>query len=144
MKMISLVLVAGLLVAGCYHNPRTWVERSGHRAYEYHENGHGWTEKGVVSMQECDWMDIEKADDGMQYCPPKRRGTETAVARVIDSTFDTVVPAAIHGLAFIAAFGVGAALMPATQVSQTVVGGTQNIRTSTLLLNGPVPGGVAR
>jgi len=146
--LVLFMLVPALMAGGCYHNPRTWVERDGHLARQYHVNGHGWTEQAIITPSECDWVDLLVSPiDGMEYCPPRHRGTETTGMHVAQSTFDTVVPAVIHGLAFVAAFGVGAALMPATQITQSV-GGTSvtgsSIRTSTLVLpGGAVPGGVA-
>ena len=118
-QAIAWLLIPLFLAAGCYHNPRTWVEWNGHQAQQYHESGHGWTEKGVVTMIECDWVDLVKSSvNGMEYCPPKHRGTETAVAQVFESDLMKTLPAVIHGLAFIGGMVAFPLLMPATTVTQ--------------------------
>jgi hypothetical protein len=148
MKAVSVLISVCfvLLVTGCYHNPRTWVERNGHLAYQYHVNGHGWTEHAHLSVIDCDWVDLYKSSiDGMEYCPPKRRGTETVSAQAFDSEMSKILPAAIHGLAFVAGMGLFSAFMPATEVMQVNSITGSGIKTSTLVLpGGAVPPGVAK
>jgi len=143
MRVVILSLVIALL-AGCYTNPRTWVERNGHQAQQYHESGHGWTEKGVITMLECDWVDLFKSShDGMEYCPQKHRGTETAMAQVTASQSDVIIPAVIHGLAFMAGTLGGAAILgsmiPSSNITQINNSAGANLFGSTIQGN-PIPG----
>jgi len=151
-SLVILMLLPGLLLAGCYTNPRTWVEWNGHEAMQFHESGHGWTEKGVVTVITCDWVDLAVSPvDKMEYCPPKRRGTETTVAQVFDSTSNKVIPAVIHGLSFMAGMFGGAAILgsmiPSSQITQLNNNGGLNLFGSTiqgqpiqgLRFAGPIP-----
>ena len=136
MRATSIVLLS-LLLFGCYSNPRTWVEWNGHQAIQYHESGHGWTEKGYSSVIECDWVDLSISPvNQMEYCPSKRRGTETQLAQAFDSNLRTFVPAAIHGLAFIAGMVAFPLLMPVTSITQNAT--FAQAQTSSTLSNGPV------
>ena len=144
----AMAIIMILAFAGCYSNPRTWVEWNGHQALQYHENGHGWTEKAVVTVLECDWVDLKKSPvNDMDYCPAKNRGTETALAQAFEEQSAKVLPAVIHGLAFMAGTLGGAAILgsmiPSSNITQLNTVSGSPIRTSTLLINGPVPGGVA-
>ena len=56
---------------------------------------------------------------------------------------DLVVPAAIHGAFFVGGMSALGALIPATNVNQINNVSGSTVRTSTLLINSPVPGGVA-
>jgi hypothetical protein len=152
MRVLAMLVIVTL--AGCYTNPRTWVERDGFMARQYHVSGHGWTEKGVLTMIECDFDDLkDNSFDKMEYCPPVGdRRTKTVMAQVTTSQSDTIIPAVIHGLAFMAGTLGGAAILgsmiPSSNITQVNGGSTlmgSTIRTSTLVLpGGGVPGGVAR
>jgi hypothetical protein len=152
-KALVLLLLPSFLVAGCYTNPRTWVERDGFMARQYHESGHGWTEKGIITMIECDFDDLkDNSFDKMEYCPPMgKRESKTMLAQVTASQSDTIIPAVIHGLAFMAGTLGGAAILgsmiPSSNITQinnstgsTLFGSTiQGQPIQGLRFGGPLP-----
>jgi hypothetical protein len=82
------------------------------------------------------------------YCAKEDRRVETVTATAQESWGQGASKAALTGVVGFATFGAlmndGLKNQNVARMTQSVGGLAQEFRTSTLLLNGPVPGGVAR
>lgn len=154
---IWLVMVVSLAVlSGCANRGNLRVERAGEALDIFHagkmiEQQHTkdarWGQPGGVSSVTCYPSQLTHDDFwGIPTCPgttDKNASLSVEVARTSTSSYkDLVIPATISGLFQVASFGTLAAVMPKPEVNVRQTG--PEIRTSTLLLNAPVPGGVAR
>ena len=93
----------------------------------------------------CRWdqLMMEKGS-GSWFCPPEGNfDSHVMVAHIDPPKSDAVISAAIHGLFFVGGMSALGALMPATQISNSQSVGGQTIRTSTVCVGCPTPGGVA-
>lgn len=159
MKMLNtyVVLVLALAVlAGCANRGSLEVKKAGESIGIYHEGKRikqrhvvesEWGVPGEVAYVSCrpDQLTFD-AFWGIPTCPDKIDQNATLAVdegrAQIASYKDLVIPATISGLFQVAAFGTLGAVMPAPKLNVRQTG--PEIRTSTLLLNAPVPGGVAR
>ncbi len=89
----------------------------------------------------CRWDQlVMEQSSGNWYCPPDSTYTTKIESVKVDpAKADAVISAAIHGLFFFGGIGLFGALAPET----TVVQNGPTIRSSTTVLGGPIPGGVA-
>ena len=120
----------------------------GNKVAERHYVPGSWGIPGQVSWTECRPSQmVHSIYWAKQVCPDTiDESAPLAIDRGAIQTAsykDLVVPAAIHGAFFVGGMSALGAIMPSTNVTQTnsVTGST--VRTSTLLINSPVPGGVA-
>ena len=144
MTVLALLGVA-LLLTGC-------VERldhfhRGNKIIERHYIPGDWSIPGDVSKTECRPDQMEwSVYWGKKVCGDTiDKNATLAVDRGSVQTAsykDLVVPAVIQGGFTFGGFVALAKLSPEVRINQANYGSP--IRTSTLLINGPVPGGVAR
>lgn len=140
--LLSLCMVLG--IPGC-------VERldhfhRGNKIIERHYIPGDWSIPGDVSKTECRPDQMEwSVFWGKKVCPDTvEKNAPLAVERGSIQTAsykDLVVPAAIQGAFTFGGFVALAKLSPEVRINQANYGSP--IRTSTLLINGQVPGGVA-
>ena len=148
MKAIILLSIA-LLLTACggeklkhYHQGNDILER--------HIILSSWDEPGRVAERTCTPAIMEDSEFWKKkVCPSdidKNARLSVDRGRIASASYkDLVIPASISGAFQVAAFGTLAAVMPAPKVDvrqmNNVSGST--VRTSTLLINAPVPVGVA-
>ena len=144
--MTRSILIALCLVSlvGCQGGTR--VIKDGFMARQVTEEDMRFLRSTRSWDTECRWDQlIQERSSGNWYCPaPATKedyNTRVYQAHVDGAKSDVVLGAAIRGLAFVAGMGTLGAVMPGMNVSQSVAGSP--IRTSTLVVNGAVPGGVA-
>ncbi len=148
MKALLLLSIA-LLLTACggeklkhYHQGNDILER--------HIILASWDEPGRIAERTCTSAIMEDSQFwGKKVCPSdidKNARLSVDRGRIQSASYkDLVVPAVIQGSFFVAGMGTLGAVMPKPNVDvrqmNNVSGST--IRTSTLLVNAPVPGGVA-
>ena len=158
MKALILLLMCALAVA-CVNRGNLRVERAGEALDIFHagkmiEQQHTkearWGTPGGTSSVTCYPSQLTYDDFwGIPTCPgttDKNAPLSVEVGRVQTASYkDLVIPSVITGLFQVAAFGTLGAVMPAPKVDvrQTNTVSGSPVRTSTLLINAPVPGGVA-
>lgn len=151
--LMSLCLLVGL--TGCANRGSLEVKKAGESLGIYHEGKRikqrhvvesGWSTPGDVSYISCRPEQLAfDAFWGIPTCPDTiehHAPLSVEIGRAqIASYKELVLPAAIHGLAFIAGMGTLGAVMPGMNVSQSNAGPT--IRSSTTVIGGPIHPGVA-
>ncbi len=144
-RFVLLSLSATLvLLTGCAE--RLDHFHRGNKIIERHFIPGDWSIPGDVSKTECRSEQMEWSTFwGKKVCGDTiDKNAVLAVDRGSVQTAsykDLVIPAAIHGAFTFGGFVALAMLSPEVQINQANYGSP--IRTSTLLINAPVPGGVA-
>lgn len=155
MRMKQLLSVLGLcvlVVSGCANRGSLEVKKAGESIGIYHEGKRikqrhvvesGWGVPGEVSYITC--RPEQLAHDafwGIPTCPDTIEHNAPLSVEAgrthIAGYRDVVLPAAIHGLAFIAGMGTLGAVMPGTSVNQTA-NPYAGSAISTMYVNGQVP-----
>lgn len=152
MGLVGLTLC--ILISGCVtHQPaaesaKTTVYRDGFRAIQITKIPPDWSGKGKEVTSYCAWKQLAKfSGDGRYYCPlnpDDELRTQYGNLLVTASYMEEVIPAAgdlLSGLGTGIPIMYGLMKTPTSTVTQT--GPTQTIRTSTLVMGGPAPSGVA-
>lgn len=142
--MILSLCPMALLMTGCVERLEHF--HRGNKIIERHYIPGDWSIPGDVSKTECRPEQMEwSAFWSKKVCPDTiEKNAPLAVERGSVQTAsykDLVVPAAIQGAFTFGGFVALAKLSPEVRINQANYGSP--IRTSTLLINGPVPGGVA-
>lgn len=141
------VLIACLLVlSGCAESLDHF--HKGIKVAERHYAPGSWGIPGQVTWTECrENQMVHSVYWAKKVCPDTiEQNAPLAIDRGSVQTAsykDLVVPAVIHGAFFVGGMSALGALTPATNVRQTNNVSGSTVRTSTLLINAPVPGGVA-
>jgi hypothetical protein len=135
-----------LLVSGCAETLDHF--HKGNKIKERHYVPGTWGIPGEVAWTECredqmKWSEFWKKKVCNDTIDPNATLAVDGGVRQTASYKDLVVPATINGLFSVAAFGTLGALIPETNVRQVNNISGSPVRTSTLLINAPVPGGVA-
>lgn len=147
MRYLLLSLCAVLLLSGCAAKEKLDIFHRGNDIVQRHFIPGDWdippsTTENLCVEEKMVWSVFW----AKKVCPgelEKNAPLSVHVAHVSGASYrDLVVPATISGLFQVAAFGTLGAVMPAPKLNVRQTG--PEIRTSTLLLNAPVPGGVAR
>lgn len=146
MKRTILAVLCLVSLVGCKGGTR--VVKDGFMARQVTEEDMRFLRSTRSWDTECRWDQlVQERSSGNWYCPaPATKedyNTRVYQAHVDAPKSDAVLGAAIHGLFFVAGMGTLGAVMPGMNVSQNSVVNGSPIRTSTLLVNAPVPGGVA-
>jgi hypothetical protein len=130
-----MVLMGMLVVAACA--PIVEVHKLGNE-YVQTAYSRNWWGPNFHRVTYC-W----KLDQG--YCPKEDTRVEVASKIGMESPGRQMAVAATSSVPLALGFGLGLSHMQAARMTQSVTGTVSGspIRTSTLLINGPVPGGVA-
>lgn len=153
-RLVLMGLCVGLL-AGCAIPATTKVTKDGFMARQKTTEAH----RAVVGdydvyRTDCRYDQLMKDADGVYYCPPDAT-KEAYNSRVYPATHqvsvaETYGPPLITGAAIVTGAGLLMHGMQTQAVPQTNLSVAQSnmvngstVRTSTLLINAPVPGGVA-
>jgi hypothetical protein len=141
------ILMACLMfVTGCASKEKLDIFHRGNEIVQRHHISSEWdiapsTHETLCTETSMVWSVFW----GKKVCPgelDKNASMGVTVAHVGGASYkDLVVPAAISGAFQFGGFVALAKLSPAVRINQANYGSP--IRTSTLLINGPVPGGVA-
>lgn len=144
MKQLSYLLTGLVLLSGCAESLDHF--HKGIKVAERHYAPGSWGIPGQVTWTECrENQMIHSVYWAKKVCPDTiEPNAPLAIDRGSVQTAsykDLVVPAAIQGAFTFGGFVALAKLSPEVRVNQANYGSP--IRTSTLLINAPVPGGVA-
>jgi hypothetical protein len=154
----SLLLVAMCsLIVACTSAPepyeaKTRVYRDGYFARQVTYVPAKWNSQGREYESFCLYSQLVQSPvDGGWYCPPDNSidmlKTKIAMAQTVNTpTYRETVLPMIGQAAIGAGIGGGLAAQGAARMTQSVTGSVSGspIKTSTLLINGPVPPGVAQ
>jgi hypothetical protein len=154
--MRVLTIIGLLALAGCTSAPeayeaKTRVYRDGYFARQVTYVPAKWNSNGREYESFCLYSQLAQSPvDGGWYCPPDNSidmlKTKVSMAEVSHTRpYNGMVLRLLGDMAIGGGIGAGLAMQKASSVTQNVTGSVAGspIRTSTLLINGPVPGGVA-